>query len=94
MLFAEYLHAGTTTAIISGAVNSTNTLFTLPITPNALQMYVSGVLQLDGALGLTPYDFTWTVGGVGTSTATITFQASSTPQSNNTLAAWVWTLIP
>lgn len=94
MLFQEYVHGGTGTTTISGMVNGTNTHFTAPVSPLELQVYLNGVLQLDGALGLTPYDFTWTSGALGTTTSTITFQSTSAPQPADTLSVWAWTIVP
>lgn len=92
MTYNGYLQGGSNgTFTMGGVIDGINTIFTLPITPNALQVYRNGVFQLDAALGVTPFDFSWST---GTNTATITFQSPSTPQVSDNLETWVWTLVP
>jgi hypothetical protein len=83
MTFLEYPQGGTGTQTLSGIVNGTNTLFTLPVTPVELQVYRNGLFQLDRATGITPYDFQW-------ATSTITFSSGSIPQPGDQLIAWVF----
>lgn len=94
MTFNEYVQNGTGTATISGEVNGTNTLFTLPVAPTRLQLYLNGDFLLDEAFGLSTWDFSWTPAGLGTQTATITFNPLAVPQIGDTLIAWIYVVQP
>lgn len=94
MTFVEYAQAGTGTHTISGLVNGTNTIYTLPVAPTRLQLYLNGVQQTVEDLGLVIWDFAWTPSLLGTQTATLTFNGSSTPQTGDILTAWVYIAQP
>lgn len=85
--FSEYTQSGTGTNTLSGSVNGTNTLFTLPVAPTTLQVFQNGQQMVDAAFGTPSPDFSWSA---GTQTATITWLALNPPQSGDVLIAWVY----
>lgn len=86
--FIEYTQSGTGTNTLSGAVNGTNTLYSLAVTPTTLQLFQNGQQMVDQAFGTPAPDFAWTA---GTNTATITWIAVNPPQSGDVIVAWVFT---
>lgn len=84
MTYIEYTSGGTGTATISGAVNGTNTLFTLPVAPIELQVYLNGLLLTPTSLGVPVADYIW--GG----TSTFTFTNGVVPNTGDVLTAWVF----
>lgn len=83
MHFDAYTQGGTGTYTLSGTVNGTNTLFTLPVIPGRLQVYTNGLFQVDQAEGLGSWDISW-------SGSSITFGSLSIPQTGDILVAWVY----
>lgn len=83
MTFIEYSQAGTGTATITGSVNSTNTLFILPVLPQHLQVFRNGLLQADQGIGIVNWDITW-------SGSNINFNGTSIPTTGDIITAWVF----
>lgn len=83
MKFNAYTQGGTGTYTLSGVVNGTNTVFTLPVIPSQLQVYNNGVFQTDEADGLSVWDVSW-------GSNVVTFGSASIPQSGDILVAWVY----
>ncbi len=83
MRFDAYTQGGTGTFTLSGAVDGTNTLFTLPVIPTRLQVYRNGVFQTDELAGLPTWDISW-------ASNTVVFGSDSIPQSEDVLVGWVY----
>jgi hypothetical protein len=66
-----------TDEIPTGAINGTNTIFTLSVLPTEVQVYKNGLLQHD------PNDYS-------RSGLTLTFTANSIPETGDTLIAWIF----
>jgi hypothetical protein len=64
---------------LSGTVNGTNTLFTIPLVPFSVEIYRNGILQSGGDYSIV----------IGTATTTITFSAA--PVTGDGLESWVFT---